>query len=560
MVLTLSGQKPAVLDPVHTIPLRGDYDPVPAIKQAIVDPVFQPMRPGGAVTLVNGNGKQVDDAKVLDLVLSAVGPSLNTSAEQKLKGLYQQALVHYDQTNPMLFNEVYAVQAGHRAKFPPKTSARVIYTAGTDVIPAAKQLLGGGDGGDFFASIAYTYAPEALGFWFKTAQDYDDFTTWLTQQISVMANVLPGDTVRLLTRLSQTKLKMVEGYVLRKDDDDELQDYSFARTIVHLLMQYQQQNPSAGSPNPNVGVMPFVVSELFLPRTIVFVNAEAHARATPKKVDMEWRLIQASIKSPIKVISNKQLSNLTALPRARAKAAAKAANAQSNKGKPAGRSAKIVFRKQPPNRVDIEKGLLRVLKRMKEVARSQNSFKKVKTSFAKANRRDPMDYNRPGKITSTRYLPDLHVYIDTSGSISEDNYQQAVLMLIKLAKKLNVNLYFNSFSHVLSQEVMLKTKDKSVKQIWEEFRRVPKVNGGTDYRQIWNYIQASPKRQSRLSLVVTDFEWGPGTQRDEHPVNLYYAPCGNMDWQSMTNSAEHFVRSMSHIEPAIAQRLIGIVA
>lgn len=565
MSLTLSGQKPAVLDPIHTIPIKGDYDPLPALKDVLVRPLFDPLVPGGKVSLISGASKALKKGDVVDMILSCVGEVPNQKNEANVKELYQQGLVNYDQTSPLLINETFAVQAAHKHRLP-HPGPRTIYTASHDVIPTAKKLLSGQatpDGGEFFASVAYTYSPEALGFWFNTAADYDDFTAWLLQQISVLGNVLPPDTTQLLTKLAQTKLKLVEGYVLRAQDGDKNEEYSFARVIVHLLMQYaeqaQQTAVAASAGTAQMGVMPFVVSELFQPRTILFVNVEAHARATPKRVDAEWRLLKASISSPVKVISNKALSNLTALPRAMAKAAAQAATAQSNKHQQAGRSAKIVFKKQPPNKVDIEKGVLRVLKRMKEVNRSQNSFKKVKISFAKANRRDPRDYNKPGKITSTHYLPDLHVYIDTSGSISEANYQQAVLMLIKLAKKLNVNLYFNSFSHVLSQESMLKTKDKSIRQIWAEFRKIPKVDGGTDYRQIWNYINGSAKRKGRLSLIVTDFEWGPGLHRDEHPTNLYYAPCGNMNWNNIVDSAEHFTKSMRHIEPAIAQRLIGLI-
>ena len=88
----------------------------------------------------------------------------------------------------------------------------------------------------------------------------------------------------------------------------------------------------------------------------------------------------------------------------------------------------------------------------------------------KANRRDPDDYNKPGRITSVEYMPDLHVYVDTSGSISEANYQEAVLLLIRIAKKLNVNLYFNSFSHILSQQTLLKHMNTPGKDP-AEFRR-----------------------------------------------------------------------------------------
>ena len=561
MALTLSGQKPAIINPVYTLPINGDYDPLPAIKKSLIDPLFEPMVAGGSAVITDATNHTLDDNAILGLLMSTVGQAVNTQAEGRMKSLFQQGLVHYDQSTPLLTNEVFAVQAGHDHRLP-NPSPRVIYTAANDVIPSAKNLIGGHstDDGEFFASIAYTYSPEALGFWFQSASDFDDFTAWLTQQVVNLGAVLPGTTTNLLSKFCQTNLKsLAEGYVLRADDSDANEEYSFARVIVHMLMKYQQINSAAWGTQPLVGTLPFVVSELFLPRTIILVNVEAHARATPKRVENEWRLIGASISSPVKIVSNRALSKLTALPRAMAKAAARAANAQSNKNAQNGRSAKITFRKQAPTKVEIEKGLLRVLKRMKEVNRSQNVLKMTKTSFAKANRRDPMNFNLPGKVTSTHYLPDLHIYIDTSGSISEANYQQAVLMLIKLAKKLNVDLYFNSFSHVMSQEVLLRTKDKSIAKIWEEFRKMPKVSGGTDYKQIWEYINVSARRKRQLSLVVTDFEWTPTPQRHQHPVNLYYAPCSSMNWDNILKYAENFAKSMRHVEPAIAQRLIGLV-
>ena len=559
MTITLSGQKPATLSPVHTLPVTGAYDPVSAIQEGLVEPLFEPLTPGSTVSIVDGKQHPLDKDHVLDMIMRTVGPTVNGSAEQDVKSLLQQGLVNYDQTTPLLVNELFAVQAAHANKLPHPTP-RMLYTASTDVIPAAKKLLAGTakDDGELFASIAYAYHPEALGFWFQSSSAYDDFLVWLQQQTSALSSVLPGTTANLLTKFAQTNLKgVVEGYVLRKDDNDANEEYSFARVIVHMLMSYQQQAASASGAPRVVGTMPFVVSELYLPRTIVIVNVEAHARATARKVDTEWQLVNASIASPVKVVSNKALSKLTALPRAMAKAASQAAQAGA-KAAQSGRSAKIVFRKQAPTKVDIEKGLLLVLKRMKEVNRSQNILKKSHTSFARANRRDPQDYNRPGRVTSTHYLPDLHVFIDTSGSISEANYQDAVMMLIKLAKRMNVDLYFNSFSDSLSQEVLLRTKGKSVGRIWQEFRRIPKVRGGTEYEQIWHYINASPARQKRVSLVVTDFEWRARPQRVRHPKNLYYAPCSSMNWDRIVHHATGFTKSVRHIDPAIATKLIGM--
>lgn len=557
MSYTISNQKPAVLDPVHTIPIAGDYDPETAVRKAIVDPLFEPRTAGGTVSIADAKGTRIDEDHVHAVVMQAIGETVDLQAEDFVKDLLQQGLIHYDKNNPVLVNELFVAQAAHSAKLP-NPGPRVIYTAGSDVIPAAKTLLAGGAHSDdeLFASLAYTYSPETLAFWFVDEAQFDDFKGWVTSQAQVLGSVLPGETTNLLAKFAQLKLNgLTEGLVLRVDDSLENEEYSFARVIVNLAMAYQR---TSGAGFPATGVLPFAASELFLPRTILMVNVEAHARATPKRVDNEWKLVRASLASPVKVISKNSLSKLTAMPRAMAKAAALSANAASNRQAHKARSAKVVFRKQPPNSVDIVNDLLKALKRMKRVNFSQNVLKTSRISFSKANRRHPDDPNRPGRVTSNQYLPDIHIFLDTSGSISEVHYQQAVKMLIKMAKKLDVNLYFSSFSHLLSTETMLHTKGRSLPTIWKQFSNTPKVTGGTDFAQIWRYISASKERRSRLSIIITDFEWSPGTQRVDHPKNLYYAPCSNMDWNQMVYAAERLVRSSRHIEPDMPRRLFGM--
>lgn len=563
MTISLSGQKPAILDPVHTIDPSGIYDPVAAIQDTIVKPLFEPMRSGSAVTMKDAKGNDVDEDDVVGLLMSALGDLVDPDAEQAVKSLLQQGLVDFDKGSPALVNELFVNQAAVANKMP--TPDKALYSIPMDVIPSAGNLLGGhaSDDGEFFVSLAHVFAPEALGFWFLTADDFNDFKAWVPQYIASFSSTMPAGANTTMKQFLQTDLDgLVEGYSLRAHDGDSNEEYSFARVIVNALMEYQRQNATAwnaAGAHP-VGTLPFVVSELYAPRTIVLVNVEAHSRSSARKIHNEWELVKQCIANPVKVISNKALSKLTALPRAMAKAAAQSASAQARFSKGQGRSAKVAFRKIAPSTVDLLDGILRVLKKMKQVNRSHNAIKQVSTSFAKANRRDPADYNRPGKIVSTKFLPDLHIFIDTSGSISEENYQHAVIMLIKLAKKLNVNLYFNSFSNILSQEVVLKTKDKSIAQIWNEFRRVPKVSGGTNFSQIWDYINASPVRQRRLSIVITDFEWTPRTQRAAHPQNLYYAPVSSYDWDLITKYATRYARSMVHIEPNIARRFIGVTA
>lgn len=559
MTITVTNQKPAVLDAVHTITCIGDYDPMPALHEVLVDPLLEPLSPHAPASIVDGSGTDLT-GNVLDILVSCFGDSVNTSAEKTAKELLGQTMVNYDQATPLPVGELFAVQAGQRNKMP-APGPRVIYTAQSDVIPAAKGLLAGSaDESEFFASLAYAFhpGPGTLGFWFQSDAAFDGFQVWLSTQAQALGGVsspVPTRTLKLVGDFAKLSLKgLTESLVLRKDDSDGNDELSFPRLLIHMLMAYIGQQRGQTS---DVGVLPFTVGELFCPKSVVLVNVEAHARASASQITGEWNLINQSLASPVRVVSNSALSKLTSLPRAVAKAAAMGANQQP--GQPGSRSAQVKFRKAPPTRLDLFKDITRVLRRMGKVNKSQNVYRTTKTTFLKANRRNPDDFNKPGRIAAVQYMPDLHVYIDTSGSISEENYQEAVMMLIRIAKKLGVNIYFNSFSHILSQEALLKVENKSLRRIWEEFRQVPKVTGGTEFKQVWDYINASNKRKRQLSLVITDFEWPPPSARVDHPANLYYAPCSAKDWTLTVQSATDFANGMRHIDPSIRQKLLGMV-
>lgn len=567
MKITLTGQRPTTLDPLYTASIAGDYDPYQLLTDRVVTPLFTPITNQNVAVLKAGtsqpvqlNGVDFNEDTLLELLYSSLGEKVDVQSEELLKQLYTQGLVHYDPNNNLLSNAVYAVQAATKNKLP-SPSPTVVYTAATDVIPSAKALLGQPDLTNeeiFFTSLAHSYRPETLGFWFQSSQDFNDFKDWFQNECNLLipTGTLDSTAITLIGEFAKVDLKnLTEGLMLRKDENDQNQEGSFARLVIHLLMQYQSQQRNLGV-DPTMGVLPFHLGELLIPKTLLFVNLEAHSRANPRKIDNEWRLINAMLGTKIRVISSNKLSKLTAMPRAQARANAIASMVGREED---ARSAAIRFRKKPPTSIDISKGVIRALKRMKEVNRSRNVFKKTKKSFLRANRRHPDDFNRPGTMVSHNYFPDIHIFLDTSGSISEDNYQDAIQMLIYMAKKMNVDLYFSSFSHILSQPSLLKTKDRSLNNIWKDFQKIPKVTGGTNYSQIWDFINAHPARKDRFSLIVTDFEWWAPTRAYEHPKNLYYAPVSGMNWNRIISNAKSFAKSMQHIDPAVAQKMIGVV-
>lgn len=562
MTITVTNQRPTVLDPVHTIDPKGDFDPMSAVQTTLVDPLLQPLASGTTVQVVDGNNHDLT-GQIPGLLGQCLGDDIDVPAEKQVKELLGQTLLHYDPTTVLPVQELFAAQAGRANKMHDPRPGKVLYTVRDDVIPAAKGLLAGTeDPGVFFASLAYTQKPNTLGFWFASSNAYDEFLAWVSRQMPLMNGYLPQATQDKLTDFLRHDLRNpTESFLLRRHDLEGNEEHSFPRVLIALLMDYltQQQTTAQGSGSRlDVGVLPFTVGELFCPRSVVMVNVEAHARSSSATINNEWRMISQAIASPIKVLSHRKVSQLTALPRAAAKVAANAVSAQGRKQDL--RSARVVFRKKAPTTLDLTNDVADRLRRMGRVNRSQNVLRTSRSSYLRANRRNPDDVNKPGRITSIQYMPDLHVYVDTSGSISQENYQDAVMLLIKVAKKLDVNLYFNSFSHILSQETLLRTSNRSVAQVWKQFQHVPKVDGGTDFAQIWQHINASRVRQRRFNLMITDFEWAPPSVRVEHPANLFYAPCSDMNWSRIVGEASDYVESMQHIAPDIRHRLLGMTA
>lgn len=557
MNLTVHRHKTVALDPFYVDDLSVDYDAPAVLHDVLTASVLQPANPAQPATLI-ADGQDIT-SDLPDIIAALMASTIDADTQILLRSLFYQCLNHYDPATTVPINELYANQAATAQRLPaPSTNVR--YTIATDISPAAKQLVSDLNHDLFFPSIAYIYHPKTLGVWFRNEQAFEEFKVWADAQVTLLSNqtALDAKTLKLLRQLQNLKLSgLTESLLLRRDATASQQPYSFARILVHLLMTYASAkgpaNNGLAAGTPNVGLMPFSVDELIIPTSLVFANVQAHAQAAPPKIHRAWDEINKSLALPVKMISNNNLSKLTAQHRAMQRVAAAGKSG-------AQKAAKVVFRKKSPPTVALADQIMRRIKRMQQNTASQNVYSRQVRTFTRASRRDPTGLNNPGISKRVAYYPDLHVYLDTSGSISESNYQAAILMLIQMAKKMNVNIYFNSFSSVLSQPVLLKTANKSVRSIYREFARTPKVTGGTDFEQIWTYINASAKRRAEFSLMITDFAWTPRSSHTKHPKNLYYAPIADTDWSVLTYSAARYVESMQHIEPNLPHRLIGLYA
>lgn len=552
MAITIQGNKPVELQPLTKDKLSKDFDAMTSLKEVMVYPILTELIPGHPVT-VQKDGMQITEDDIATGIADACDENANVQTVDDMKMLYAQSLISYPRNSQLSFQRLFAVQAGKKANLP-EPSPMVVYTPAQDIIPICRQFLGAQvDYNTLFATFAYYASPDTLGVYFANATAFDDFKAYLANTLTTIQTTLPTDTLQCMNAMQNMTLnELTESLVLRNSDSDGLTPYAFPRVLQSLLMNYSLQTPET-----QFGILPFHVGELILPKTMVFINIEEHARASASKIAQEWKIISNSLNQPLPMVSLNKLNSLTAMQRNIQKIQGQAATAaQARLINGTIRTANMPFKATRPNMIDVYPILMRILRKMETVNKSMNSYKMVKSSFARANRRNPDDYNKLGKIVSTRYKPDLHLYIDTSGSISESDYREAVRLAIAMAKKLNVDLYFNSFSHILSQCAQLHTKDKNPQAIMREFQKIPKVSGGTDFTLVWDYIMQSKKRQRELSIMITDFEFSAPNKHIDHPKNLYYLPCATMNWSHIRREAEHFVKSAQMNIPDIRNHLL----
>ena len=160
---------------------------------------------------------------------------------------------------------------------------------------------------------------------------------------------------------------------------------------------------------------------------------------------------------------------------------------------------------------------------MKNVDVSKNPTYHNFDTYQRPNRREPMNPDLPGTSMDLGYYPDIHLYVDTSGSISQQDYEDSVAMLIDIAKKLNCDIYFNSFTTDISQETVVRCRNRSKGQIQKDIEKIPKLSGGTTIDQVWQYINCSKKNRRQLSILISDF-YVDVPRYIKHPENLYYIP------------------------------------
>lgn len=550
MAISVTNIQPTELNNSYLGSLAGAFDPYDEVKNTIIAPLFKPLI-ASAPALIEENGKPIDEDDITSTLFSCCDDKVNVTAEQKMKDIFNQTLAYYDKS--LSVRNIYQTQVAKKNGMP-LPSSKVIYVE-TDVIDTAKELLNGQTNRDvFFATVAFYAHCETFGYYFANDAAFSDFKAWFANEINIISNQLTQETLNLCNDFQKIRLNyLTQSFVLRDDTSQNNDPYSFARILPFYLMMYEKYVISNNMPECVAGHMPFTFDDNICPRTVVIMNVEKHAHAHPAQIKAEWNTINSALAMRPKVLGLNKIAKLTAATRNAQRMSAQADGAKSGA---AARSAMIRFRKTPPTSFDLANYVLAIFKRCSNIQTSENMQKCFKMTYQRPSRREPDNPDRQGKSSFHKFKPDLHLYIDCSGSISERDYQDAIKTCIKLAQRLNINFYFNSFSHIMSASKKLHVKDRTLKEIYEEFRNTPKVDGGTDYEQIWHYINRSDKRSKEISIIISDFEYWAPNHYVKHPRFLYYAPISTANWSGIVRSAESFAKTMLNICPDVRKHIL----
>lgn len=552
---------PAVPDVLAVPPCAGALNLSTALAGRLVGPLLAAT---GATVTVTGAGPNlgpdcdipVDASMLVNEVVAAVTRRIDVDREAALHAVWtalvQPVDIHPARRTRELFLAHYSAQAGL-----PWRSDTVMYTIAGDVIPAATDVATAASGRtaaaadpvrSLFVALGHTVNPRTLGVCVPGQDAFAALTRWVGQQIRLLAPVVPPATTAMLHRFTAfTPGDLVEAVRIRAHEGDQNNPYSFARVLHHLVVRFCHQ---AG---PGWGLLPFDLAEWALPQTITFVDAAAHATADPRVIVAAWQRLDRALADPVTVLPHAVLCTITAVRRR--------THALRELGDDAPQRAveeRWSAARRPPTAAAIARQVAALTDRLPVSAATVNARRVPVVSHMVASRRYPTDPNRPGRAGVWRHRRDLHVFLDTSISIDQEQYRQAVVAIALMAGRLNVALWVSSFSTVVSQPTFVDARGLGPKAVWRRVRAIPKVTGGTDFSQVWRWVEAHPVRRARVNLMVTDFQWAPRADQTHHPASVFYAPCSTDDWPGLAQNAEHFVRACAHLDPHMGRRLMAM--
>lgn len=571
--IQISGQKPAELYPQHvglpvispSLPPEEYFEEVKkAVDANISTPLFTPF--SSTPVDIQIDGKTIDQESVTQSMLSIfTEPMIQGQLEESLRNILVQSMRYLQDNNWNVKGQCTAETFGHHRIPLPQKMPYIGYTPQGHIIPQAKALLANTSDAfekELWSAYMGAYLDQSVDALFITVQSDATWNKFLEHANAIFnahqaAGNLDPDCINMAGSLQKMSMKseLQLSLILSQKDDilettaPQNQAYSFLRIFLNCLASFTGANPD------EMFVQPIDLAEYYFPTNIVIMNLDEYAHATPEELRKEWATTKKgfAIAKQLKILSLKALRTAPAVGRTniqKGQYAITSYNAVS-------RAANRKFSEKPVSSKRLVSMMFKVMKSRITSKMTSNTYVTEKLTYMRPNRRRPDDPNAMGKMKNTKYRPDIHVYLDCSGSISEDMYSDTVLNLIRLAQKSQVDFYFTTFSHYITEAHKVEVKGRPATEVYKEIQGLPKASGGTDFTLVWNKIKYLDKwnrmnnKSYQINFMITDFCCGVGRNtrfRKGAPEvdNLYYVPISTSarNWKDLVRWAEDFSRNM----------------
>lgn len=584
---TIKNLRPAVVKPGLIPRPATDVGSINSetIAERLNNMIWTPVKASSPASLTRiDTGALVTQDETLDILTTNLF-TRQSPGDGDTKQLLNDTLLHYDSSDKAPLSKLFMSQDLRFTKYPSiytNSKTQIIKYSVDDVYSAARELYaltGVNTQGtcakaqrllaEFRVSVASLYKADTRAIVFQNDKDFKEFANSVkTIADKWVAAGHAGASINNFTKkLLQLKFQdeLVTGIGLYPDAQPCSEDYSFARAVDIAALQVSTVSDLDADNNDTVpGVTEFIMdlNTAVDPEKILFINIENHATRGHQAIDDAWKSILSDLHEPITMVSYKSLAKMGSATSALKKMSGAATQGRARTTQRRVDPAQGVSA-SPPSVDLLLKDIEREITKLSQRQISSNTTKVSNRTYSRPPRRRPVGnaVPGPGKIRTNRYRPDIHLYVDTSGSISAADYRDSLNIAIGISKKFNCDLYFSSFSDVLSPETKVPTKGRTHRQIGKLIEQIPKVSGGTEFQNVWDNINALKCRKDRFNIMVTDFGYSVDSSFTQ-PKNLYYTPAfdrsSNYSWETVRRYAPMFINSATPYAPDISKRVLGI--
>lgn len=448
----------------------------------------------------------------------------------------------------------------------PEASDEIIYTIPCDIVePVSNYLNDKIQAEQCITSISAYLNITAPIVMFKNRRSFHEFQEYIDRRIMMMP--LKPETRRLLRQF--TGLKADSGFKcvkLRSTQYARLAENTFARILMNLLEEYSADSMTIAK-DECVMVGASLRSRI-VPLAIVFAVAEnitiedsetLNDDITEIKGFLDW-LDEPKGDAPISINNNAEAEDQpfdileTNESEKQKEERIKSAINNITSNQPGSGRGDPTRRVDPNSVKALTKRLKKKIKQLIQStsARTMNGRKTVIKTYMRESRRDPMNIDLKGQYYKTTYTKDLHLYIDVSGSINLSMIEFALNAAADIATELKLNLFVTPFDSELyeKQTIVIPGSVISKRSALKKLKRLPISGGGTEFDNVYKFIESSKKRKNEISIMITDYCDCP---RLPSPKTLYYMGCKGTSPQTIKN----FIRHMkTHSNQNIRSKII----